>query len=195
MKIDFITVGAFMENTYFLIDENKNECIIVDPGGSGAEIADYLQKNGLKVDRVINTHGHPDHVEANEFLKQKYGMPILIHPEDAETFNVSYDEPLKDGDVIGFAGEKLNVFLTPGHTMGGICIMGDGYMLTGDTLFAGSIGRTDIGGDPRVMEETLAKRFDHVPGDTVLYPGHGPKTTMNRERGTNPFLLSVARKG
>lgn len=185
--IDHIVVGIFRENTFFLIADNK-KTIIIDPGGSGHEIVQYLNKNKLTPVMIINTHGHPDHVEANEFIKEKYNIPIYIHPDDADFFDVSFDKPIEDGDEIDFEGEKLRILHTPGHTMGSVCIIGDGFMLTGDTLFAGSIGRTDLGGDMKVMTDTLENKFENIPGDMVLYPGHGNSTTMEFERRTNPYL-------
>lgn len=191
MKIESIVVGAFMENTYFLIEPNFRKTIIVDPGGSGREIENFLKEKDLKPVKIINTHGHPDHVEANSYLVDKYEIPVLIHPKDAEDFGVRYDKELRHGDKINFAGQELKIVHTPGHTMGSICILGDGFMLTGDTLFAGGMGRTDLGGDMNVMMETLKTRFLEVPGETNLYPGHGPQTTMENERKTNPYLIEA----
>jgi len=193
IKIDHIVVGIFQENTYFLIAENKNT-IIIDPGGDGHEILEYMNKNRLNPVMIINTHGHPDHIEANDIIKEKFDIPIYIHPDDAEFFDVSCDKHIRDGDEIEFEGEKLKILHTPGHTMGSICIMGNGFMITGDTIFAGSIGRTDLGGDTGIMKETLKSKFNGIPGDTILYPGHGPSTTLKHERMTNPFITSKAKQ-
>lgn len=187
LKPEYIVVGAFYENTYFLMDENGN-AIVVDPGGSGVEIDKYLKKHKLNVGMIINTHGHIDHVEANQYLKEKYGIPILIHKKDADAFNIECDRTLEDGEVIDFFNAKLKVLHTPGHTMGSICLLAEGYMLTGDTLFAGSIGRTDLGGDMKVMMDTLENRFKDIPNEMVLYPGHGESTSMGQERRKNPYL-------
>lgn len=192
MKIDFITVGMFEENTYFLIDEETRQCIIVDPGGNRGEVREYVKESGLTVSMIINTHGHMDHTESNSCVRNRFKCPILIHGADADLFEVSFDREIKDGDIIKFAGEELKIIETPGHTPGSVCILGDGFMLTGDTLFAGSIGRTDIGGDPEDMAETLQNRFNGIPDSTVIYPGHGPKTTMEHERRTNRYLLAAA---
>ena len=191
LKIEHIVVGAFLENTYFLINEESRKTIIIDPGGSGREIDEFLHRNNLAVEMVINTHGHPDHVEANAHMKRKYGMPILIHPDDAELFSVEYDRTIGDGDTIKFNGEELKVIHTPGHTMGSICLLGSGFLLTGDTIFAGAMGRTDIGGDMSVMMNTLANKFEGIPDDTVLYPGHGPQTTMGEEKRTNMYMRTA----
>lgn len=187
LEPDHIVVGAFYENTYFLTDE-KGNTIIVDPGGSGDEIDRYLKNRKLTPCMIINTHGHIDHVEANQYLKEKYNIPVLIHVKDAEVFKIECDRTLQDGDIIEFQNYQLKVLHTPGHTMGSVCLLADGYMLTGDTLFAGAIGRTDLGGDMKVMMDTLENRFKDIPDEMVLYPGHGESTTMGRERRDNPYL-------
>ena len=187
LKPDYIVVGAFYENTYFLADENGNT-IVVDPGGSGIEIDKYLKNHKLNISMIINTHGHIDHVEANQYLKEKYSVPILIHSKDAEAFNIECDRTIEDGEVIEYLTTRLKVLHTPGHTMGSVCLLADGYMLTGDTLFAGSIGRTDLGGDMKVMMDTLENRFKDIPDEMVLYPGHGEATTMGQERRENSYL-------
>jgi glyoxylase-like metal-dependent hydrolase (beta-lactamase superfamily II) len=187
IKISHIVVGVYHENTYFL-KADDGSVIVVDPGGSGREIEKYISSSNLKVSLVINTHGHPDHVEANRFMKEKYGMPILIHPEDAKLFGVSFDREINDGDEIEFDGTKLKIMLTPGHTFGSVCIKGEGFLITGDTIFEGAIGRTDLGGDMRVMMDTLHNRFNDIPDEMVLYPGHGDATTMGHERKYNPYL-------
>ncbi len=195
MKIDFITVGSFMENTYFIMDKEKGECLVIDPGGDGEEIIKFLDDNQLTPVKIINTHGHIDHVQANDALREKFPhIPVLMHPADGELFGVHFDEPLSHGQLIPFAGQDLKIISAPGHTPGSVCILTDNFMLTGDTLFAGSIGRTDLGGSPRQMEETLRSRFNEIPGDMVIYPGHGEKSTMDRERKTNHFLI-LAREG
>jgi glyoxylase-like metal-dependent hydrolase (beta-lactamase superfamily II) len=194
MKIEHITLGSYYVNTYFLQDEKSRTCIVVDPGGRGGEIGEYLQKNGLTPVMIINTHGHVDHVEANVPLKKKFDIPVLMHPEDAGLFDLPIDRPMPDGEKIEFAGETLTVFSTPGHTPGSVCIQGEGFVLTGDTLFAGSIGRTDLGGSEEAMLETLASRFDGIADGMVLYPGHGPATTMGQERKQNMYLR-MAKQG
>ncbi|MCE1248360.1 MAG: MBL fold metallo-hydrolase [Firmicutes bacterium] len=187
VRISHIVVGIYQENTYFL-KADDNSTVVVDPGGSGKEIEKYINDNGLKVSMVINTHGHPDHTEANKYMKEKYGMPVYIHPEDAQLFGITYDQPLTDGQEIDFNGNKLKIMLTPGHTFGSVCIKGDGFLITGDTIFEGTIGRTDLGGDSRVMMHTLKTKFNDIPDETVLYPGHGDSTTMGNERKFNPYL-------
>ena len=187
IKIDHIVVGSFYENTYFLTDESGSS-IIVDPGGSGEEVDKYIRTHHLDVKMVVNTHGHIDHVEANDYLKEKYNMPILIHPKDAEDFSIQCDKAINDGDTISLKGYEFKVIHTPGHTMGSVCLKGKDFLLTGDTLFAGSIGRTDLGGDMAVMMDTLENRFREIPDDFVLYPGHGNSTTMGTERRFNPYL-------
>jgi hydroxyacylglutathione hydrolase len=189
ISIDHLTLGFYQVNTYFLTDKDTKETIIVDPGSDGSEIYHYLKKNSLNPVLIINTHGHPDHVEANRFLKEQYQIPIATHREDMEMFNIEADKSLDNGEIIELNQHRLRIIHTPGHTMGGICLQGDGFLLTGDTIFAGAMGRTDIGGDEDVMMETLRTRFDGIPGETILYPGHGPDTTMKEERDSNPYIL------
>ncbi len=145
----------------------------------------------MKPVKVINTHGHIDHIEANGHMKSQYNIPVLMHPVESKAFGILLDEPLEENDIIEFAGENIKVLLTPGHTMGSICLLADNFMLTGDTLFAGSMGRTDLGGDEKTMMKTLVRLAETVPDETVLYPGHGPRTTMGKEKRTNPFLLQA----
>ncbi len=189
LKIDRLVLGIFQVNTYFLIDGDNN-VLVVDPGGDGSEIKDYIEKNNLKVKMIINTHAHPDHVEANLFMKENYPVPLLTHPEEIIS-ETPPDRLINEGDLVEFGGHQLKIRHTPGHTMGSICIEGPEFLLTGDTLFAGAIGRTDLGGDMRVMMETLAQRFNDIPDETILYPGHGPQTTMGRERKENPYLRGL----
>jgi len=189
--INRLELGFLGVNTYFLIDKNLKKTIITDPGGNGEEIIKFIKENGLFVEMIINTHGHPDHTEANEFLQRAFCAPVLIHKNDADLFGVKYDHEIKEGDTIDFAGAKIKVIETPGHTPGSVCLLFNNIMLTGDTLFYGSIGRTDFGGDGDVMMQTLAYKFKDIPGETILYPGHGPETTMADERKHNPFLIKA----
>lgn len=189
LKISSLVLGVFQVNTYFLSTDEGNT-IVVDPGGNGSQIKKYIDKNNLKVEMIINTHSHPDHIEANRFMKDTYKVPLLAHPGESPG-DVMPDGEIKDGDVLEFHGNKLKIRHTPGHTMGSVCIEGPGFILTGDTLFAGAIGRTDLGGSMTVMMDTLANRFSDIPDDMPLYPGHGPDTTMGRERRENPYLIGL----
>ena len=181
--------------------------MVVDPGGSGAGIAADLA--GAKVVAIVCTHGHGDHVGGVAALKAATGAPYLIHAADSEAaqhssqvpeWGICYDddapEPdglLSEGDVISVGTARFSVMETPGHTPGCICLVGsgsaEGVVFTGDTLFAGSRGRTDLdGGDEATIMASLARMKRELPSKTAVYPGHGPSTTMARERAVNPYL-------
>jgi glyoxylase-like metal-dependent hydrolase (beta-lactamase superfamily II) len=194
IEIAFIIAGAFATNIYFLIDNEKKETIIVDPAGFGDEIDDFLKEKELSVKMVLITHGHPDHVEALKHLKNKYHMPVYINPEDAAMFAVKYDHSLNNGDIIEFGGDNLKIISTPGHTMGSVCIQGNNFLLTGDTIFEGSIGRTDIGGDIDIMMDTLTNCFKDIPDETALFPGHGSPTTMRKEKDENMYIIAARQR-
>jgi hydroxyacylglutathione hydrolase len=188
IEVDFVIQGPYAENIYFLIDRDNNRAIVVDPGGEGDDVDEYLEENDLTLDSIICTHGHFDHVEALDYLKKKYKVPIMMHHEDSLMFELEYDRQLKDGDVIEFGGEKIVILHTPGHTYGSICLLGEGFMLSGDTLFAGTIGRTDLGGNHELMMNTLATKFEDIPSNTVIFPGHGPSSTLGTEKKRNHFF-------
>ena len=198
-------VGAIQTNCYALVSEG--ECLVVDPGAAGAQIADELCD--VRVTGIVATHGHHDHVCGVAALKRATGAPFLIGVNDAaraqralemssHVFDVSQSdledapEPnrtLSEGDVITVGCEELRVIDAPGHTEGGIVLLGDGIAFVGDTLFAGSCGRTDLaGGDRQALVRTLAMLKETIPPNTVLLCGHGPETTMGQEIATNPWL-------
>lgn len=198
-------VGAIQTNCYALVSEG--ECLVVDPGAAGARIADEL--SGVSVVGIVATHGHHDHVCGVAALKRVTGAPYLIGRNDAKraqralemsshVFDVSQsdledapapDRVLSEGDVIAVGCEELRVIDAPGHTEGGIVLLGDGIAFVGDTLFAGSCGRTDlVGGDHQTLMRTLERLKQVIPPKTVLLCGHGPATTMEQEMATNPWL-------
>lgn len=200
-------VGHIQTNCYALV--SAGECMVVDPGASGARIAAYL--DDVRVTEIVATHRHHDHVGGvAALLRSIEPRPkFSIGYADADgaqralelsshVFDVSdgdlEDAPLPDrflheGDVVRVGDESFKVLETPGHTEGGIVLLGDGIAFVGDTLFAGSCGRTDlVGGDPLVMMQTLDRLRDAIPPDTMLLCGHGEATTMGHELATNPWL-------
>lgn len=198
-------VGDLQTNCYALISEGA--CLVVDPGAAGARIAQQLKD--VRVVGIVATHGHHDHVCGVAALKRATDAPFLIGWADAQraqraieisshVFDVSElgledapmpDRELHEGDEICVGNETLRVIETPGHTEGGIVLLGDGVAFVGDTLFAGSCGRTDlVGGDPEEMMRTLRRLKRAIPPATVLLCGHGPDTTMEQELATNPWL-------
>jgi glyoxylase-like metal-dependent hydrolase (beta-lactamase superfamily II) len=211
VKILAATVGAFQENTYLVIDEATSRAIIVDPGAEPARIVRWVRASGATLDAVWLTHAHLDHVGAVAAVKREWPVPVYMHPADVPTlarapqaaagYGLEFEAPpapdgeLAEGDSLSVGGLTFSVMHVPGHAPGHVVFHGNGIVLGGDLLFAGSIGRTDLPlGDARAMEESLA-RICELDDDLVVYPGHGPATTIRRERASNPYLLGVARSG
>lgn len=198
MNVQTFVVGMLETNCYVARSIRTSEAIIIDPGfesrSEAAQLINYLEAEKLKIKFIINTHGHSDHVSGDLFLKEKYDVPICIHEKDAAAIE-GFDESalpadvfLKDHDELQFGGEALKVLHTPGHSPGSICLLSEELAFTGDTLFAGGIGRTDLlGGSERDMKPSL-KKLLHLPDGLTVYPGHGPATLIGVERRANPFL-------
>jgi glyoxylase-like metal-dependent hydrolase (beta-lactamase superfamily II) len=200
MLIETFTVGMLSTNCYVANSQQTKEAIIIDPGlefsSEVQKILDYITQGALKVKLIVNTHGHSDHISCDAIFQEKYNVPIYIHKYDAysiERFNKSKfpaDVLLEDGSLIKFGGESLKVMHTPGHTPGSICLLGERLIFTGDTLFAGGIGRTDFpGGSVSDMRLSLQKLM-RLPGYLLIYPGHGAASIMGEEKRVNPFLKS-----
>ena len=185
------TVGWLSTNCYVVGCEETKEAAVIDPGleseAEAEEILDFIKQNGFHVKYIINTHGHPDHVSGNNFMKEATGASILIHESNSE--RVQADRKLRDGDVIHVGNYKLVVLHTPGHTPDGICLLGDNVVFTGDTLFAGSIGRTDFpGGSFQELMQSIKTKLLPLPDSFKVYPGHESSTTIGDEKKHNPFL-------
>ena len=216
--------GAFQANCYLVAPAEGDACVIVDPGQDAEEpIAEALRKHRLSPVAALLTHGHFDHVYAVTPVCDGNDIPAWIHPEDREMLTdplkgisaqgaaffggrIEMREPaevreLADGTVLDLAGLSITVDHTPGHTRGSVVFSsandeGGRVLFAGDTLFAGSIGRTDLpGGDLPTMLDTLRTKMLTLDDDTVVLPGHGPTTTIGRERVSNPFLLELAAPG
>jgi hydroxyacylglutathione hydrolase len=200
-----LEVGPIMANCFILGCENTKEAAVIDPGDDADRILMTLAKENLTVKYLVNTHGHFDHVGANKRMKEVTNAPLAIHPEDvpmlsqlsrsAASFGLAADnspEPdllLNDGDTVAFGDITLAVIHTPGHSRGGICLYTKGHLFAGDTLFAGSIGRTDLpGGDYDTLIASIKEKLLSLPDDTIVYTGHGPETTIANEKRMNPFL-------
>ena len=201
MIILSLAVGMIQANCYIVGCEQTKEAVVIDPGGEAKRILAGLQKHGLKLKYIINTHGHFDHVGANKALKDLTGAPIFIHREDAPMLShgagmwgmgsqtSKADQFIKDGDRIAFGQITLEVIHTPGHSPGGISLYTPKVLFVGDTLFAGSIGRTDFpGGDYDLLISCVRKRLFVLGDEVKVYPGHGPDTTIGYERKHNPFF-------
>ena len=202
-----LTVGLLEVNCYIIGDEETKEAVVIDPGGDEDEILEVLNYHQLNLKYIIDTHGHFDHVDANQPLKEATGAQILIHEVDAHLlsqpsaeamfftgnrFRLSQaDILLKEGDVISFGKYRLQVLHTPGHTPGSISLLMEGhtYVYVGDLLFAGSIGRTDFpGGSFEALINAVRTKIFPLGDNYTVYPGHGPVTTVGHERRYNPFF-------
>jgi glyoxylase-like metal-dependent hydrolase (beta-lactamase superfamily II) len=205
VKIRGFTIGPLETNAYLVVDEGSRQALLIDPGLESEGIYDVILEEGLKLSAIVNTHGHFDHVCGNAFFKAKTGTPILLHREDvamvqqaaqqALSFGFQVPTPpppdrlLSEGDEVAIGKSRMRVLHTPGHTPGGICLCGEGLVFVGDTLFARSIGRTDlVGGSIEVLVASIRSKLLSLPDETAVYPGHGPPTTIGEERVHNPFL-------
>ena len=205
MIIKKLEVGPIMANCFIVGCEVTREACVIDPGDDADRILLELANNELTVKYLVNTHGHFDHVSANKKMKSATGAKIAIHPEDepmlselsqsAKMFGLqSENSPpadiyLNDGDEVKFGEITLQVIHTPGHSKGGICLYTKGHLFAGDTLFAGSIGRTDLpGGDYDTLISNIKQKVFAFDDDTTVFTGHGPETNIGTEKATNPFL-------
>ena len=202
-----LTVGLLEVNCYILGDEKTKEAVVIDPGGDEEDILEALKNAELDLKYIIDTHGHFDHVDANQPLKKATGARIAIHEVDAQMLNHPSEEAmlftgnrlrssqadllLKEGDLISFGSYQLKVLHTPGHMPGGISLVleGEPSVYVGDLLFAGSIGRTDFpGGSFDDLIQAVRTKIFTLGDRYTVYPGHGPATTVGHERKYNPFF-------
>lgn len=205
MKVECLTVGAMASNCYLVWCEDTKEAIVIDPGAEGKRILSEVDKRDLKLKYIVNTHGHIDHIAANNVIKEATDAELAIHVEDLSLLtdpelNLSqymgrkYSSPradlsLSDGDELTVGKDVLSVLHTPGHTRGGISLKGTGVVFVGDTLFAGSVGRTDFpGGSYDDLIASIKNKILPCGDEFIVYPGHGPATTVGHEREHNPFL-------
>ena len=191
MEVKGFKVGWLATNCYVVNDEKSKDAAIIDPGfeneNEAQPILDYIQNNNLKLQYIINTHGHPDHISGNMIMKKATGATILIHENHKGRANA--DQKLHEGDTIRIGNSKLVVLYTPGHTKSGISLLGDNMVFTGDTLFAGSIGRTDFpGGSFHEIINSIKTKLMSLPDNFKVYPGHESYSTIGKEKKYNPFL-------
>jgi hydroxyacylglutathione hydrolase len=209
MRVTRLVLGPLETNCWIVSNGFGGPAIVIDPAEDSARIVAEL--GDRIVAAVVLTHGHFDHLGAVKALVAHTGAPLLVHAEDAQSITTPVgsggaafgfdatapppDRLLRDGDVVDAGDLRLSVLHTPGHTPGGICLFGDGgesqppQLFSGDTLFAGSVGRTDFpGGDGRALSLSIARKLAPLPPETVVHPGHGPDTTIGRERRLNPFF-------
>ncbi len=210
MKIDVRTVGLFEENCYLVVDESSGKAVLVDPGDEGERILEMVRASGAALDAIWLTHAHIDHIGAINEVRAVHEVPVRLHALDlpwyermsahaAQMYGMTWDQPsatpvlIGDGDILTCGALEFSVIHVPGHAPGHVSYNGHGVALSGDLLFAGSIGRTDLPlCDPYAMDRSLGV-FSSLPIDTLVHPGHGPTTTIARELETNPFLSGRAR--
>jgi glyoxylase-like metal-dependent hydrolase (beta-lactamase superfamily II) len=188
------TVGMLETNCFIVGDTHSEEAVVIDPGFDSASeaksILKEIERNGFKVKFIINTHGHHDHTSGNKTMKEATGASVLIHEYDAPSLrNPSADKTIREGDIIELGEIKLQILHTPGHSKGSIALLGADAVFSGDTLFAGGIGRYDLpGGSLEEIMNSLKNKLLILPNHLKVYPGHGPVTTIGEERRNNPFL-------
>jgi len=207
MILEMLTVGPFQENSYIIGDEDSGAGVVVDPGDEAARIALAVEQTDLEVGSIIVTHAHIDHVGAVAALADEYACPVLMHaesepmlkqlPTQAMMMGLKFgkvpavDRHISDGEVLEVGKLRLRSLYTPGHAPGHLAfyIEDEGVVLSGDALFAGSVGRVDLpGGSMEVLMRSIEERLLTLPDETWVYPGHGPRTSIGNERTSNPFL-------
>ena len=204
MIIKKLTVGPLEENTYIIGDEASKKAIVIDPGDEPDRIMEVIRKNGFEITALICTHGHFDHVGASGDIRKETGAKILMHKEDIETYKMAKEHAafwgfdvddlpdpdgfIDEGDEVKAGGLVFKVMHTPGHSPGGISLYGEGIVITGDTIFQGTVGRTDFpGGSVEKLSESF-RRLLALPEDTKVFSGHGAETTIGREKKENFFV-------
>ena len=210
-KIHTLVVGRLQTNCYIL--QSGSSAIVVDPGDEGERIARFLIDAGVKARQIIATHTHFDHVLGVNVIRKRFGAEFLIHNDDLPILEsmqsrvrqiMGFEVPpppkvdgfLRDSDVLEFGDVKVRVLHTPGHSPGSISLSGQGFVMTGDALFNQSIGRTDLpGGDLDTLVHSIKQKLFSLGDETVVYPGHGPETTIGDEKLANPFVGKSARFG
>ncbi len=201
-----IVVGAFQENCWVIGNRRTGEAVCVDPGDEAGEILAMARDMGVRIRYIANSHAHIDHILGVRDVQRETGARFLLHPGDLSILRGTADSarrwtgmeiepppepdaPLADADVIDIDGLQLRVLHTPGHTPGSVCFYAEGVLFAGDTLFAGSIGRTDLpGGDYDQEMASIVERLLALPDDTIVLPGHMDQTTIGHERQRNPYV-------
>jgi len=205
MKYDVVVVGALETNCYLVYCPETLDCAIVDPGAAPERIIAAVAERELKPIAILNTHGHIDHIGSNREMKNKYRVPLRIHKADGpmlahiQSIELSLllgaeesppaDSYLKEGEAVTIGRCSLAVIHTPGHSPGSVSLLADSFLLSGDTLFCGGVGRTDLpGGSFRDLEDSIKRKLLTLSDDLLVLPGHGPRTTIGQEKDTNPFI-------
>ena len=194
LKIHVLPLGGYQTNCYIVHEENSTDCLIIDPGYEPEILSSYLEEKGLTPEAILLTHCHFDHVGAVKDLAAQYDCKVFLDKKELAMPPMLTNGPLYytdgygDGDTLTLAGIPIQVLETPGHTPGSVCLIMEDTLFPGDTLFAGSCGRTDLPcGDARAMRDSL-RRLAALSENYRVCPGHGPSSTLNREKKTNPYL-------
>lgn len=199
--------GPFMKNGYVVACAGESEAVYIDPGDEAGQVISFIEKNDLQLQAVIATHAHMDHICGIGTVKKRWDVPVYLHREDefiysemevqSRYFGMNYSPPppvdfyMEEGQVLSFGGLELKVYHTPGHSPGGVCLEAGDNLFTGDLIFAGSVGRTDLpGGDYDVLMNSIQRIIVPLPESRSLWPGHGPRTTVGQELKGNPFRNS-----
>lgn len=205
LLIHQLSVGPLQVNCFLVACNKTHEAMVIDPGEDGPRILGLAKNERLEIKKVVNTHGHFDHIGANQVVIEATGAELMLHEADlpllqnarnhAEAYGLTVTpspEPnkfLAEGDTFTVGKSSFSLFHVPGHSPGSICLLSDGHLFVGDVLFAGSIGRTDLpGGDFDALVEGVREKLFTLPDETIVHPGHGPDTTIGRERTKNPFV-------
>lgn len=205
LRVQVFLNGPFEENCYLVWEEGSKTGFLIDPGSSPDMLAAEVRKTGVQPVLILATHGHVDHVGVVEAMKKEFQAPFAMHPGDGDQLDAledayAYyglgstkrpviDRPLADGDEVEAGGLKLKVLYTPGHSEGSLCYYHPGSLFSGDTLFRRSVGRYDFpGGSREKLSHSIQTGLYLLPDATVVYPGHGPETTIGEEKNENPFI-------
>lgn len=203
--LETLVVGPLGVNCYIVGDEATREATIIDPGGNPHDILAAIAKHRIKILAIVNTHAHFDHVGALHTIREETGAPFVLHEDEVAMLQAAQSSAamfglaipsqspperlVRDGDRVEVGNISLQVLHTPGHTPGGICLLNEKHVFVGDTLFQGSIGRTDFpGGDYGTLMRSIRDKLLPLPDDTIVHPGHGASTTIGEEKTLNPFL-------
>ena len=193
LKIHTLTLGLYQTNTYIIHEESSTRCCVIDPGYQAGVILDKIGSLGLTLEAILLTHGHFDHVGAVKDLAADTDCRVFLCAEDTAlppmftAGSLYYTDTYAEGTILNIAGLYIHVLHTPGHTPGSVCLLVDQVMFSGDTLFAGGCGRTDIGGDWPTIQRSL-KRLASIDADFAVFPGHGESTTLAQEKRYNPYM-------
>ena len=205
LNVHSIITGPFQENSYILSEKLSKDCILVDPGDEAEKISYFIDDNNFNPIAIINTHAHLDHIGAVTEIKNKYNIPFYLHSAEKqilESYPLScrmfgmevkpvpvVDNWIHKAGKLTIGGFNFSIIETPGHTPGGVSFLFNNHLFVGDTLFQGSVGRTDLpGGDYSILQDSLRRLIALLPKETIVHSGHGPDTTLNEEFHNNPYL-------